>query len=631
MPFSIFMAFLLLKVACSETVPGNFSFYGLLKLEGVLEVDSNGATVVTNSTAQDAGYAYYSSPLQFKNSSAGDAFSFSTTFAFAVPSTDLADGSGFYFVISPSKGAFGISPNNSGLSLNNSDGNSPNHTIVVELDQIFTNNQYGGKNLMFHAGDPIQSRVEYNSTNNKATVTLSPVGKPRPSVLLLTLTQDISSDLYEYMYVGFSSLSETSSASHYILAWNFKMNGEAEDIEASRLPKLPESPEGKGGYGKIKKILAVVLSLAAATFVLVLVFGAILLSRKRRSREVLEDWEVQYGPHKFTYKELFAATKGFKDREILGKGGFGRVYRGLLLASNMQIAVKRVAHDSNQGMREFVAEIATIGRLRHPNLARLLGYCRHKQELFLVYDYMPNGSLDKYLYGQPKSTLDWGMRYKILKDVAAALFYLHQQWTQVVIHRDIKASNVLIDGDMNGRLGDFGLAKLVEHGTDPQTSVLAGTLGYIAPELARTGKANTSTDLFAFGVFMLEVVCGRRPLDPRAPEDQTLLAEWVLNCWDRGDLLETVDGRLQNDYAAEEAEVALKLGLYCSHVVAAARPSMSSVVQYLTGVSKLPDNLRDIIEARDFPGSTSATSSDVPQNISFSSLTISASLVTEGR
>lgn len=627
------MVFLLLKVACSDTVQGNFSFYGLLKLEGVLEVDSNGVIVITNSTAQEAGYAYYSSPLQFKNSSAGNAFSFSMTFVFAVHSADLSNGSSFSLVISPSKVTPGISPNNSAWSLNNSnEGNSSNHVIVLELDRIIGNYQYGSsESFMLNTGDPIQTWVEYNSTNNQVEVTLYPVGKPRPSVPLLTFTQDVSSYMYEYMYVGFSSFAETSSTSHYLLAWNFKMKGEAEDIEVSRLPKLPIGTEGNGRYRKLKKILAVVLSLSAATFVLVLVFGAILVSRKRRPREVLEDWEVQYGPHKFTYKELFAATKGFKDRELLGKGGFGRVYRGLLPVSNMQIAVKRVAHNSNQGMREFVAEIATIGRLRHPNLVRLLGYCRWKEELFLVYDYMPNGSLDKYLYGQPKSTLEWGMRYKILKDTAAALFYLHQQWTQVVIHRDIKASNVLIDGEMNARLGDFGLAKLVDHGTDLQTSVLAGTLGYIAPELARTGKASTSTDLYAFGIFMLEVVCGRRPLDPRAPADRTLLAEWVLDCWERGDLLEAVDGRLRNEYTAEEAEVALKLGLYCSHTVAAARPSMSSVVQYLNGVSKLPGDLSDIIKARDFPGSTSATSSVMPRNMSISSWTFLASLVDEGR
>ncbi|XP_058181375.1 L-type lectin-domain containing receptor kinase V.9-like [Rhododendron vialii] len=149
--------------------------------------------------------------------------------------------------------------------------------------------------------------------------------------------------------------------------------------------------------------------------------------------EVLEDWEVQYGPHRFGYKDLFIATKGFKDRELLGRGGFGRVYRGVLPTSNIQVAVKRVAHDSRQGLREFVAEIATMGRQQHPNLVRLLGYCRRKQELLLVYDYMPNGSLDRFLYGQLKGTLNWMQRFKIIKDIASGVFYLHQQWVQVII------------------------------------------------------------------------------------------------------------------------------------------------------------------------------------------------------
>ena len=187
---------------------------------------------------------------------------------------------------------------------------------------------------------------------------------------------------------------------------------------------------------------------------------------------------MQFGPHRFTYKDLFIATKGFKNSELLGRGGFGKVYKGTLPVSDIEIAVKVVSHDSRQGMREFVAEIATIGRLRHPNLVRLQGYCRHKDELYLVYDCMPKGSLDKFLYRQQTGSLDWSQRFKIIKDVAYGLCYLHQQWVQVIIHRDIKPANILLDGTMNARLGDFGLAKLCDHGIDPQTSHVAGTLLY---------------------------------------------------------------------------------------------------------------------------------------------------------
>ncbi|KAG5560052.1 hypothetical protein RHGRI_003366 [Rhododendron griersonianum] len=157
---------------------------------------------------------------------------------------------------------------------------------------------------------------------------------------------------------------------------------------------------------------------------------------------------------------------------------------------------------------------------------------------------MPNGNLDRFLYGQTKGTLNWMQRFKIIKDVASSLFYLHQQWVHVISHRDIKASNVLVDNEFNGRLGDFGLAKLCDHGTDPLTSHVAGTLGYIAPELARNGKASTSTDLFAFGAFMLEVVCGRRPVDPRAFPEEVILVDWVFKCLERGNILEAIDREL---------------------------------------------------------------------------------------
>jgi serine/threonine protein kinase len=136
----------------------------------------------------------------------------------------------------------------------------------------------------------------------------------------------------------------------------------------------------------------------------------------------------------------------------LGIGGFGRVYRGILPTSKIEIAVKKVSHESRQGMKQFVAEIVSIGRLRHRNLVPLLGYCRRKGELFLVYDYMPNHSLDKYLFDQPKVTLSWSQRFRVIKGVASRLFYLNEEWERVVIHRDVKASNILLDGELNARL-----------------------------------------------------------------------------------------------------------------------------------------------------------------------------------
>ena len=321
---------------------------------------------------------------------------------------------------------------------------------------------------------------------------------------------------------------------------------------------------------------------------LITILGSAYISRRKKYEELREEWEREYGPHRFIYKNLYKATKGFSDKGLLGSGGFGKVYRGILPSSNVQIAVKRVSHDSKQGMKEFVAEIISMGRLRHRNLVQLLGYCRRRGELLLVYDYMPNGSLDKFLYDNEKPNLNWIQRFRILRGVASGLLYLHEEWEQVVLHRDVKASNVLLDAELNGRLGDFGLARLYDHGTNPQTTHVVGTVGYLAPELTRTGRATTCTDMFAFGAFMLEVACGRRPIDRRLPEE-VILVDWVFGCWKKGAILDASDPRLEGNYVMEEMELVLKLGLLCSHSMPAARPSMRQVMQFLDGNADLPE------------------------------------------
>jgi len=281
---------------------------------------------------------------------------------------------------------------------------------------------------------------------------------------------------------------------------------------------------------------------------------------------------------------------------FLGRGGFGSVYKGVLPLSKQAVAVKRVSPESKQGMKEFIAEIIILGHLRHRNLVQLLGYCRHKQQLLLVYDYMPNGSLDSYLHNQQDhstiTSLCWPQRFHIIKGVASGLFYLHEDWEQVVIHRDIKTSNVLLDSKMNARLGDFGLARSHDHGADAHTTRVAGTWGYIAPELARLGKATKATDVFALGVLMMEVVCAKRPIWVDGTNGEPLaLADWVLAAWRGGSITNTVDPRLLGDYAEEEVELVLKLGLLCSHPSPNARPSMHLLMQYLQRDAPLPADL----------------------------------------
>ncbi|KAI5584394.1 hypothetical protein BDE02_06G077800 [Populus trichocarpa] len=607
-----------LAIAASQELNFNFTYSGFrstnLSLDGLAELTSNGLLRLTNETKQRTSHAFYPNPVTFKNSINSTAFTFSTTFVFAIiPEYPTLGGHGIAFVIAPTRGLPGALPSQYlGLFNKTNNGNQTNHVVAVELDTIYSSefndiddnhvgidinglesersasagyySQLNGKltNLTLISGHPMQVWMEYDGKEKQLDVTIAPIDVDKPSRPLLTLSCDLSPILNSSMYIGFSSSTGSVFTSHYVLGWSFKMNGLAEALHISRLPKLP-----RVGPKKTSKFLTIELPVLCLSLVLVAVSStSYAIRRTRKFAEVLEDWELDYGPHRFKYKDLYTATKGFRDEELLGSGGFGRVYKGVLPTSKIQIAVKRVSHESRQGMREFVAEIVSIGRLRHRNLVPLLGYCRRRGELLLVYDYMPNGSLDKYLYDQPTVALNWSQRFRVINGVASGLFYLHEEWEQVVIHRDVKASNVLLDRELNGRLGDFGLARLYDHGTDPQTTHVVGTLGYLAPEHARTGKATTSTDVFAFGAFLLEVASGRRPIQPT---EDIILVDWVFSRWLGGEILEARDPNLGTEYIAEEMELVLKLGLMCSHSEPAARPSMRQVVQFLEGDVPLPD------------------------------------------
>ncbi|KAK0604867.1 hypothetical protein LWI29_020334 [Acer saccharum] len=202
---------------------------------------------------------------------------------------------------------------------------------------------------------------------------------------------------------------------------------------------------------------------------------------------------------------------------------------------------------------------------------------------------MPNKSLDKFLFGNERSNIDWFQRFQIIKGIASGLLYLHEEWEKVVIHRDIKPANVLLDADLNGKLGDFGLARLYDRGSNPETTVAAGIPPYMAPELLRNEKGNTSSDVFAFGISILEIACGRKRIQLHGLPEQEDLIDWVIDCWDRGAILDVSDPNLVGLYTGEQVELVLKLGLFCSHPDPAARPSMRQVMQYLDGDVKMPD------------------------------------------
>ncbi|XP_020577745.1 L-type lectin-domain containing receptor kinase S.4-like [Phalaenopsis equestris] len=587
-----------------------------VSLNGVAEIESNGVLRLTNETSRLIGRAFYPYPLLFKNSSAGGGgvgvASFSTAFVFAiVPEYPKLGGHGFAFVLATTQQLAGALPSQYLGLLNSSDnGNSTNHVFAIEFDTVqdFEFNDIndnhvgvdvnslvssksaaasyvdsGGQQIPLNlkSGDPIQTWIDYDGEAKLLNLTLSPFSS-KPTTPLYSFPIDLAPILHNEMYVGFSASTGLLASSHYLFGWSFKMNGAAESLDLSSLPSLPR-PSNK----KSPTFVAVSVSLSVIIVLLIAAAVASYAFYRYKNREIIEPWELEYGPHRFTYKSLRRATKGFRDRELLGVGGFGKVYKGVLSSSGADIAVKRISHDSKQGIREFVAEIASIGRLRHRNLVQLQGWCRYKSNLLLVYDYMPNGSLDQFLFhpsaAAPKPVLTWDDRFRILRGVASGLLYLHEEWESVVIHRDIKASNVLLDADFNGRLGDFGLAKLHEHGANPSTTRVVGTLGYLAPELTRTGKATASSDVFAFGALVLEVVCGRRPIEPKASPEELILVDWVWEKWSEKRWPDVVDPLLRGVYDMEEVEVAIKVGLLCSQPVPVARPTMREVARYLDG------------------------------------------------
>ncbi|XP_030965265.1 L-type lectin-domain containing receptor kinase IV.1-like [Quercus lobata] len=591
-----------------------------LRLDGIAKIHSNGLLQLTNTSNQQVGYAFYPLPLEFNSSSSSSvlprSLSFSTNFVFAiVPQMPMLGGHGLAFVISPSQEfTYGVASQYLGIFNTSNNGSPTNNILAIELDTVkspdvqdidgnhvgidvnglvsnesapatyFSGQEGKNRSMELMSGNPMHLWIDYNETEKLLNVTLAPTSIPKPNRPLLSKHIDLSQYLLESMYVGFSAATGAVASDHYILGWSFNKSGQAQSLDISKLPQPPRRRKSKEN-----PVRMIIISLIAVVVVLVLVTGATIIWRRKKYEEIREDWESEYGPHRFIYKNLFKATKGFSDKELLGAGGFGKVYKGTLSSSNSQIAVKKVSHDSKQGMKEFVAEIISLGRLRHRNLVQLLGYCRRKGELLLVYDYMPNGSLDKFLYGNEKSNLDWLQRFRILKGVASGLLYLHEEWEQVVLHRDVKASNVLLDAELNGRLGDFGLARLCDHGTNPQTTHVVGTVGYLAPELTRTRRATTCTDVFAFGAFMLEVACGRRPVEQQGLTEEVILVDWVFECWRKGSILDASDPRLEGNYVVEEMKLVLKLGLLCSQSMPAARPSMRQVTQFLDGNANLPE------------------------------------------
>ncbi|GJN36556.1 hypothetical protein PR202_gb25429 [Eleusine coracana subsp. coracana] len=344
-------------------------------------------------------------------------------------------------------------------------------------------------------------------------------------------------------------------------------------------------PKKKSKTGAIAGIVigAFLFGLAALAGIFVLVH-----KRRRAAQQQEELYNMVGRPNVFSNAELKLATDNFSPQNILGEGGYGAVYKGKLPDGRV-IAVKQLSQTSHQGKSQFVTEVATISAVQHRNLVKLYGCCIDSNTPLLVYEYLENRSLDRALFGDRGLSLDWSTRFEIILGIARGLTYLHEESSVRIVHRDIKASNVLLDTDLIPKISDFGLAKLYDEEKTHLSTKVAGTFGYLAPEYAMRGHLTEKADVFAFGVVAMETVAGRSNTDNSLVENKVFLFEWAWELYETGQALGILDPRLEEEFESEEVLRVIHVALLCTQGSPHQRPPMSRVVAMLTGDSEVTE------------------------------------------
>uniref|UniRef100_A0ACD5TU75 Uncharacterized protein n=1 Tax=Avena sativa TaxID=4498 RepID=A0ACD5TU75_AVESA len=333
---------------------------------------------------------------------------------------------------------------------------------------------------------------------------------------------------------------------------------------SARPPRGHEEPSPPPPPPPRRTGLLIGISTGSGSFLVVTGFLAWLLLRRRwQKRAQVHEGGAEQGSEQGNF---FDVDQAMEDDLEKGTGPRRFLYNDLVVATS-----------------NFSHEVRVISQLRHRNLVQLIGWCHGGGHLLLVYELMPNGSLDSHLYrATDNAVLPWAARHEIVLGLGSALLYLHQDWDQCVLHRDIKPSNIMLDATFGAKLGDFGLARLVEHGRGGRTTALAGTMGYMDPECMITGRTNAESDVYSFGVVLLEIACGRQPIVAAEQEEDTVhLTQWVWDLYSRGRILEAADARLKGEFDARKMECVLLVGLWCSQLDLKQRPSVRQAVNVL--------------------------------------------------
>ncbi|TYK11131.1 L-type lectin-domain containing receptor kinase IX.1-like [Cucumis melo var. makuwa] len=554
------------------------------------------------------GRAIYKDPIQIWDSETAKLTDFTTHFTFTIDTQkNTKYGQGFAFFLAPS--GFQIPPNSAGgfLGLYNktysnsvtnqivhvefdtgsNDWDPPYEHVGININSVTSSNDTRW-NVSLHSGDLADVWISYNSTIKILSVSWLYL---KTSTLLenttLSYPIDLMTVLPQQATVGFSAATGALLERHAVSSWEFNST-------------LDLKPTSKSTGNNVSVIVGVTVPVGGLILVGIIVFVILwrLKQKKRKTDQenleevnltsINDDLERGAGPRRFSHKLLAMATNNFSNERKLGEGGFGAVYRGYIQDLDLNIAVKKISRGSRQGRKEYITEVKIISRLRHRNLVQLIGWCHDKGEFLLVYEFMSNGSLDSHLFGK-RTPLAWTVRYKIVLGLGSALLYLHEEGEQCVVHRDIKSSNIMLDSNFNVKLGDFGLARLMDHELGAQTTGLVGTLGYLAPEYINTGRASKESDVFSFGVVALEIATGRVSRTSMEKESHKGLVEWVWDLYGSGQLLEGVDAKLQSNFDKKQVECLMIVGLWSAYPDPSFRPSIKQVIQVLNFEATVPN------------------------------------------
>ncbi|KAF3325491.1 putative lectin-like protein kinase [Carex littledalei] len=580
------LLYLLINVSLANTNTGiHFSYnstsgWEKINKEGAAYINGGILELSNASSASYCGWATYNKPIPLVDNITGMPASFLTQFTVYIKATNTTirgDGLTFFLssyprieLVNPCGGYLGL------FTADNKMDSSQNQVVAVEFDThrndwdpttnhvgIDVNNIYSV--VVRNLDDTIpgviyrKAWVNYSADDQTLRVSLSDVqSSQEPSNTFLSYKVNLTQVLPKTVVVGFSASTGYAAEIHQIHSWEFSTTFGSRKNAPLKAKSIP--------------LIVLVFVLCAIGVTLLLGgFGWFLVWRKKSLKKRGDKRDL---PTKYRHKELVVATSNFAPKNKLGEGGFGPVYKGYMRNSCDEVAVKLLKQGSNQGSKEFNTEVETLGKQRHPNLVELFGWCDEKGELLLVYKYMPNGSLNSLLYDKHRLLL-WPKRYEIAINLADALCYLHteNEHKKIIVHRDIKPDNVLLDSSLNAKLGDFGLARQVGYSLSANTTNAVGTRGYAAPELFQEEgriKPSTQSDIYSFGVVLLEIACGRRPVDQN-------LVQFVWEHYGRNKLLEAADERLRGEYNVKEIERMMFVGLWCSHPGASERPTIGLV------------------------------------------------------